>query len=468
MAKGTWNEKDRPTIPGFYNRFKTKAKEAVNGLQGVLAMPVKANWGEVGKVVSINSLKELEDAFGKDSNYTAYKLGRLALLGNVKELLLYRLTDGQHKTGTIKLLDTDATEAIKLDTKYPTSRAFNVTIKSNILDANKKDLILFEGAKQLLTIGLKGTQEEIINSINNNLENDYVVASKVNDSTAVLEAVVNQPLTGGNDGSKTVTNESYIKALEELERYEIDSFALDGVNDEILQETVKAWVLKSKEQGNDFTLFTGAKENQTVSEINEKSKSFNHENIVNVGNSGIYEGIKYTPAEVAVYIASLAASQNLKGSICNAKTIFEDVAPKLSATEVKACLAAGTLVLDTDDKDVVVVDDVNTFKLYSDDKDKRLGYIRLNNILNRINKDTALKRKDFVGQVPNDDTSQISVICALKQYFETLITEGVFSEVNVEIDTELQAKADPDELFWKWDAVYVETMKRIYGTGYVR
>lgn len=468
MAKGTWNEKDRPTIPGFYNRFKTKAKEAVNGLQGVLAMPVKANWGEVGKVVSINSLKELEDAFGKDSNYTAYKLGRLALLGNVKELLLYRLTDGQHKSGTIKLLDEDATEAIKLDTKYPTSRAFNVTIKSNILDANKKDLILFEGAKQLLSIGLKGTQEEIINSINNNLENDYIVASKANDSTAVLEAVVNQPLTGGNDGSKTVTNESYIKALEEFERYTIDSFALDGVNDEILQETVKAWVMKNKEQGNDFTYFTGAKNNQTVSEINEKSKSFNHENIVNVGNSGIFESKKYTPTEVAVYIASLAASQNLKGSICNAKTIFEDVAPKLSTTEVKACLAAGTLVLDTDDKDVVVVDDVNTYKQYTDDKGEALGFIRTINLLSTINKITSLKRKDYEGKVPNDETSRVALICELKQVFEQLASEGIFSEFNVEIDEELQAKAEPDEFFWKWDAIYVNVMKRIYGTGYLR
>lgn len=468
MAKGTWNEKDRPSIPGFYNRFKTKAKEAVNGLQGVLAMPVKANWGEVGKIVSITSLKELEDVFGKDSNYTAYKLGRLALLGNVKELLLYRLTDGQHKAGTIKLLDTDATEAIKLDTKYPTSRAFNVTIKSNILDANKKDLILFEGAKQLLTIGLKGTQEEIINSINNNLENEYVVASKVNDSNAALEAIVNQPLTGGNDGSKTVTNESYIKALEEFERYTIDSFALDGVNDEILQETVKAWALKNKEQGNDFTFFTGAKENQSVSEINEKSKSFNHENIVNIGNSGIFESIKYSPSEVAVYIASLAASQNFKGSICNAKTIFEDVAPKLSTTEVKASLAAGTLVLDTDDKDVVVVDDVNTYKQYAEDKGEVLGFIRTINLLNRINKDTALNRKRYEGKVPNDDTSRVALICELKQYFEALVNEGIFSEFNVEIDEELQAKADPDEFFWKWDAVYVNVMKRIYGTGYLR
>lgn len=468
MAKGTWNEKDRPSIPGVYNRFKTKAKEAANGIQGILAMPVKANWGDVGKIISITSLKDLENVFGKDSNYTAYKLGRLALLGNVKELLLYRLTDGKHKIGSIKLLDTDSTESIKLDTKYPTSRAFNVTIKSNILDANKNDLIIFEGNKQLLTIGLKGTQEEIINSINNNLENDFVVASKINDSTATLEPIVNQPLTGGNDGCTSITNESYIKALEEFERYTIDSFVLDSINDEILQETVKAWVVKNKEQGNDFTYFTGGKENQSISEINEKSKSFNHENIVNLGNSGIYEGIKYTPAEVSVYFASLAASQNIKGSICNAKTIFEDVEPKLSPTEVKACLAAGTLVLDTDDKDVVVVDDVNTFKLYSDEKDKRLGFIRLNNILNRINKDTALKRKDFVGQNANDDSSQVNVICALKQYFETLITEGVFSEINVEIDTELQAKAEADEFFWKWDAVYVDTMKRIYGTGYVR
>ncbi|HBF9850584.1 TPA: phage tail sheath protein, partial [Clostridioides difficile] len=56
MATGTWNEKERKEIPGFYNRFKTQAEKSTNtGLKGRLAMPIKSNWGEVGKVVTIKN-----------------------------------------------------------------------------------------------------------------------------------------------------------------------------------------------------------------------------------------------------------------------------------------------------------------------------------------------------------------------------------------------------------------------------
>ena len=99
MATGTWNEKEKKEIPGFYNRFKTQAEKSTNtGLKGRLAMPIRANWGEVGKVVTIkNDLRQLKTLFGDDMNYSAFKLGKLALLGNVKELLLYRLVDGNQK-----------------------------------------------------------------------------------------------------------------------------------------------------------------------------------------------------------------------------------------------------------------------------------------------------------------------------------------------------------------------------------
>lgn len=96
MATGVWNENNRPTIPGFYNRFKSLAEKRIGtGIHGILAMPVKANWGPVNKVISVKDEKDLINKFGKDN--TAYRLGRLALLGQPKGLLLYRLTDGTEK-----------------------------------------------------------------------------------------------------------------------------------------------------------------------------------------------------------------------------------------------------------------------------------------------------------------------------------------------------------------------------------
>jgi hypothetical protein len=45
MAGGTWSGTDRPVLPGFYMNFEAAALSAIlPGSQGVVAVPVKANW----------------------------------------------------------------------------------------------------------------------------------------------------------------------------------------------------------------------------------------------------------------------------------------------------------------------------------------------------------------------------------------------------------------------------------------
>lgn len=468
MATGVWNENNRPTIPGFYNRFKATAEKRIGtGIHGILAMPVKANWGPANKVVSIKNEKELINNFGIDN--TAYKLGRLALLGQPKELLLYRLTDSTEKVASITLKDTGSTDVLKIETIYPTTRDFNVTVRANIVESDKKDLVLYEGAKQLyIFTQLGGTIEEVATFINKNVENIWLKATKLDEGDGKLENIANKAITGGNDGASSITNEHYIKAMEMFEGYKVDGFCLDGITDESLHSTVKAWVQRNKAKGNNIIAFLGGKETDTIQQANTKSKEFNFEGIVNVGTKGIYEGVKYTPAESACYIAALATGKRLKESICNEKTIFEDVEPRLSKEEVENCLEAGTLIMVKEDDEVIVVDDVNTLKKYSEEQNETWGYIRGIKFMNAVDGDTALKRKEFVGKAPNNRTGQLALICALKQYFEVLEGEGVIEDFNVEVDTELQSTAKNDEFFWKWNAKYVNVMKRIYGTGYLR
>ncbi len=298
MATGVWNENNRPTIPGFYNRFKALAEKRIGtGIHGILAMPVKANWGPVNKVISVKDEKDLINKFGKDN--TAYRLGRLALLGQPKELLLYRLTDGTEKIASVMLKDTEDTDLLKIETQYPTIRDFNVTVRTNIVESDKKDLILYEGAKQLYIFSeLGGTIEEIAKSINGNVENIWLKAIKVDEGNGKLVSVANQTFTGGNDGTTSITNEHYIKAMEILEGYKADGFCLDGVTDESLQNTVKAWVKRNSSKGNNIIAYLGIKDTDTIQQANTKSKEFNFEGIVNVGISGYYEGIKYTPLKL--------------------------------------------------------------------------------------------------------------------------------------------------------------------------
>lgn len=468
MATGVWNENNRPTIPGFYNRFKAVAEKRIGtGIHGILAMPVKANWGPVGKVVSIKDEKDLISKFGK--NNTAYRLGRLALLGQPKELLLCRLVDGTEKIASLVLKDAENKDVVKIESIYPTTREFNITVRTNIVESDKKDLILYEGAKQLYIFSaLDGTIDEISKSINANVENIWIKATELDKSDSKLGNVANKALTDGNDGSSNITNEHYIEAMERFEGYKADGFCLDGITDESLHSTIKAWVQRNKTKGNNIIAFLGGKDTDTIQQANTKSKEFNFEGIVNIGTKGVYEGIKYTPAETACYIAALAVGQSLKESICNQLTIFEDVEPRLSKEEVESCLEAGTLIMVKEDDEVIVVDDVNTLKKYSQEQNNTWGYIRGIKFMNAVDGDTALKRKEFIGKIPNNKTGQLVVICALKQYFEVLEKEGIIEDFSVEVDTELQNIAKNDEFFWKWDAKYVNVMKRIYGTGYIR
>lgn len=473
MTTGNWNEKNRPEIPGFYNRFKTTAEERIGtGIHGILGMPVKSDWGPVNEVVSIKNEKELKKMFGENFNLTAYKLGRLALLGNPKELLLYRLADGSEKIGSVKLKNSEqiAEDLVSLETKYPTSRSFSLTIRTNLVESDKKDFILYEGTKMLFTASaLDGSIDNIVEKINGNVDNNYITAKKIGNVTGTLANIVNEKFTGGANGIDKITNEQYLKAMSTFEGYGIDGFTLDGVTDSALQASVKEWVIRNREEGVNIIAFLGGSKEEKLEQSISKAKEFNHRDVVYVFTCVTFQGVEYLQAENAVYIAALATGKGLKESICNEVTIFEDVQPRLSKREIETALAAGILVLAKDANEVIVVDDVNTLKNYTDEEGEVFGSIRAVKFTNAVDGDTSLKRKEFVGKVNNDDTGRTLIICALKQYFETLAKEGVIAkDFTVEVDKELQATAKSDEFFWKWSARYVDVIKRIYGTGYVR
>ncbi|MBV4447439.1 phage tail sheath family protein [Clostridium tyrobutyricum] len=470
MATGTWSETQKPSIPGMYNRFKWAAENTLTqGINGIVGMPVKADWGPVKQITSVTSTPELKNKFGSNMDLTAYKLGRLTLLGQPKELLLYRLADSNAKVASITLKDTAGTpvDVIRLDTLYPTTRKFNVSIKPNIVDESIFDMTLYESTEQIYVFKVSGSIEDIVNAINNNEENLWIKAEKVADGSG-LANIVSQPFAGGDNGTTNITNQDYMDAMSILEGYKIDGFNLDGVSDAALQAAVQAWIDKSNKNGAGIISVLGGKGKEDIDIINTQSKSFNDMSISNVGVSGTYEGIEYSPAEVACYITGLAVGKGIKESIVNQKTIFEDVSPRLSRDQVESCLAAGTLVLVNENQDIIVVDDVNTLKKFSDGQSEALGYIRAVKFLYTVDSDTTLQRTNFIGQLVNDDTGQKVVISALKKYFETLQNNGVISEFDVEVDKELQANAKSDEFYWKWNATYVNIMKKIFGTGYVQ
>ena len=467
MPKGTWSEKNKPTLAGIYNRFLTKAKETITGgKHGVLGMPVKANWGEIGKVIEVNSFADLAEIFGKDATYSAYKLGRLAFLGKPEKLLLYRVADESAAYGTVSLQNVESSDAITLKTKYKSSRNFNITIAANIVDDGAIDIVLYEGTVELNRVEqVENNLDKIVEAINLNFEE--IVATKASNATGKLATVTNVRFAGGNDGCSGITVEHYTKAMRELGKYNIDGFTLDGVADRSIQTALKEWAQELKENGSDVLVFVGG--DSTIAEANSASLSFDDSNITNVGTGCSYQGIDYTAAEVAVYVAALTLGLTIKESLCYRKTIFDDVTTKLERKEMKQALAKGTLVLIKEDDDVIILDDKNTYTSYTETKNEVFGEIRGQRFVNIVNQDTLVKNKDFIGNITDSEDDKITLICALKKYFETLEKEKVLTDFVVEIDDSIpESLREDDAIFWRWDAKYVKVKKRIFGTGYIR
>ncbi len=379
--------------------------------------------------------------------------------------------DGSEKAASITLKDTAGTPAdvIKLETLYPTTRAFNVSVKPDIADETLTDVTLYEGTGQLYTFKVSGSIGEIVEQINGDSENIWLKATKIADGNDTLASIVNQPLEGGSNGIENITNENYVEAMSAFEQYKINVFTLDGIADTALQTTVQAWIDRNKAVGYDVIGCFGGSSSTSIDAANTQSKAFNDECVVNIGNGGIYEGVTYTPAESACYVAGIIAAATMKESICNKETIFSDVYPKLSREQIEQCLKAGTLIFAGDGiaTNAIVVDDVNTLKSYGEDQSESLGYIRAVRFMHIVNEDTTITKRDYIGKTPNGDLGQKVVLSALKQYFETLQSDGVIGDFTVEVDTDLQANAKDDEFYWKWSADYINVMKKIYGTGYI-
>jgi hypothetical protein len=140
----------------------------------------------------------------------------------------------------------------------------------------------------------------------------------------------------------------------------------------------------------------------------------------------------------------------------------------LSNEEIEEALLSGTLILRYDDGAVIIEDDVNTLKSYGQDQNEIWGYLRAIRFMDMVDEDTSFTgNRQYVGKVLNGRTGQLAVLTALKAYFETLQGE-LIEDFTVAIDEELQKNAANDEFFWMWDAKYINVMKKIMGTGYIR
>jgi hypothetical protein len=489
LPGGNWSPTELPVLPGFYLNFEAAALAGIQaGARGVVVLPVKANWGPPKEFKIITRESDIKAIYTNDETAGANARTTLffALLGGAKKILAYRLVDDAKLVASITLQDTTVApvNVLKLDTIYPTTRAFKVTVQANPIDsATKKDIKLYEGTTLLRTFTFtSGTVQAAVDAINNdainsNPDKGWIVASKLADGNGTLANVTDQSFTGGNSGITGIDGENYTDFLAAAETQAFNLISLDGISDGAIQTSFKSWVVRVRSEGMGIMGVLGGPAADdiaadAVSKATTRSAGFNHEGIVNVGTGVNLDGTDYSSAQVAPYVAGLIGGQKLSESTTYAPTPFDDVTRRWTRAEQELAVTNGVFLLVHDGRIVKPLRGMNSLITLRQGQNNQFKKIRAIRVMDAMNSDMLKAAEDnYIGKVNNTEEGRLALLAAYKQYMLVHVQGGTIEATGWDVFLDLTYHGpnatitpEPDQVYVNWTARLTDVIEQIFGT----
>ncbi|HBY3508297.1 TPA: phage tail sheath family protein [Clostridioides difficile] len=363
-------------LPGSYINF-ISAKRATSSLsdRGIVAIPLELDWGideDVFQVTSDDFEKYSVKYFGYD--YTHEKLkGLRDLFKNIRLGYFYKLNKGVKASCTIATA------------KYSGIRGndLKATVTTNIDDNAKFDVVTLLDNKKVDT--------QIAKVITDLQDNDYITWKK----DATLEASAGLVFTGGTNG-EAVTGAEYQAFLDKIESYSFNALGCLATTTEIKSLFVEFTKRMRDKVGAKF---------QTV--LYKKSDA-DYEGVVSVENK--IKDIGLVESSLIYWAAGVIAGCDINKSNTNKKYDGEfDVDVNYTQIQLEEALKTGKFIFHKVGDEVHVLEDINTFVSFTDDKNDDFSSNQSVRVLDQIANDIAtLFNEKYLGKVPNDKAGRIS------------------------------------------------------------
>lgn len=394
-------------LPGTYINFVSAARaSAILSDRGVAAMPFTGDWGPENQVFSLD-VEEFQthavEYFGYDEKHPQTQMIR-ELFCHATKLYLYRLN-----SGTVKASNTYATA------KYGGSRGNALSIVVQDSPAGGYDVTtLLDGAE--MDAQTVETAAELI-------DNDYVTFKK--DATLTISA--GEPLTGGGDGQGR-TGDNYQKFLKAIEPYSFHALGCNSGEKEVVDLFI-AFTKRMRDE-------VGAKFQTVV----YRAQNADYEGIVSVENKllNVDEAL-FGEFSLVYWVTGLIAGCGVNQSNTNA--VYDgayQVDVSYTQEQLKESLKAGKFMLHQVDEQVRVLEDINTFVSFTNDKNEDFSSNQTVRVLDQIANDiAALFHTKYLGVVPNDAAGRVSLwsdIVAHHRQMEQIRAIENFSDDDVTVD----------------------------------
>ncbi|HBF7900639.1 phage tail sheath subtilisin-like domain-containing protein [Clostridioides difficile] len=375
LGGGTFVTQNK-VLPGAYINF-VSATRATSSLsdRGIVAIPLELDWGideDVFQVTSDDFEKYSVKYFGYD--YTHEKLkGLRDLFKNIRLGYFYKLNKGVKASCTIATA------------KYSGIRGndLKVTVTTNIDDNAKFDVVTLLDNKKVDT--------QIAKVITDLEDNDYVNWKK----DATLEASAGLVFTGGANG-EAVTGAEYQAFLDKIESYSFNALGCLATTTEIKSLFVE------------FTKRMRDKVGAKFQTVLYKKNDADYEGVVSVENK--IKDTELLESSLIYWTTGAIAGCDINKSNTNKTYDGEfDVDVNYTQIQLEEALKTGKFIFHKVGDEVHVLEDINTFVSFTDDKNDDFSSNQSVRVLDQIANDIAtLFNEKYLGKVPNDKAGRIS------------------------------------------------------------
>ncbi|HBG7006505.1 phage tail sheath family protein [Clostridioides difficile] len=375
LGGGTFVTQNK-VLPGAYINF-VSATRATSSLsdRGIVAMPLELDWGideEIFTVTSDDFEKYSTKYFGYD--YTHEKLkGLRDLFKNIRLGYFYKLNKGVKASCSIATAKYSGTRGNDL----------KVIVTTNIDDNTKFDVVTLLDNKKVDT--------QIAKVITDLQDNDYITWKK--DTT--LEASAGLVFTGGTNG-ESVTGAEYQAFLDKIESYSFNALGSLATTAEIKSLFVE------------FTKRMRDKVGAKFQTVLYKKNDADYEGVVSVENKVKDTGL--LESSLVYWTTGAIAGCDINKSNTNKKYDGEfDVDVNYTQIQLEEALKTGKFIFHKVGDEVHVLEDINTFVSFTDDKNDDFSSNQSVRVLDQIANDIAtLFNEKYLGKVPNDKAGRIS------------------------------------------------------------
>ncbi len=376
LGGGIWTTQNK-VLPGSYINFISVASaDAKLSDRGYATMPLEElDWGPDGEIfeVTADDFKTRSlNIFGYDYLHEKLK-GIRDLFAYAKTLYAYRLTSGGAKASC------DYASA-----KYSGTRGndLKVVIAKNADDTEKFDVTTYIGTSKLGTQTV-ATAAEL-------KDDDFFVWKK----SAQLAATAGTTMTGGTNGE--VTGESYQAYLDLAESYSFNAMGI-VTSDETVKKLAMNFVKRMRDDvGVKFQLV-----------LHNAPADF--EGVINVKNT--ISDDDWAKESAVYWVTGASAGCAVNASNTNRKYDGEfTIDCSYTQTQLTKAIQAGEFTFHRVGSDVRVLEDINSFVSFVDEKNELFSDNQTIRVIDQIaNDDAVLFNTKYLGKVPNDEGGRISL-----------------------------------------------------------